>query len=429
MGVWFRVPLWARVLLGLALGAGVGLALRYSGQEAIAVEWIKPWGDAFVRLVRMLIVPLIFTTLVAGVVALGDLRRLGSIGGRAIMLFLLTTLFAVSLGLALGTALQPGRGIDPGAASPSAVEEVSKRLEKAGAVADPAAQLLAIIPDNPVAAMANMDVLAIIFFAVMFGVSVLMAGEAGKPVGAAVTSAADATIKMTEIVMETAPIGVFALMAWVMATQGLAILDNLLLLAVALYAVCLIQMLVVYGGLIRFLANLPVARFFAGMRDAQAVAFSTASSNATLPVNLRCVTENLGVSKTVAATVLPLGATANMDGTAAYLGLIALFAAQALGISLDWNDYLYVAFAATLASVGAAGIPSASLFLASIVLTGIGVTPEQAVLVVAFIFPFDRLLDMMRTTTNITGDAAVSVVVARWEREIDVEAFRARKLV
>jgi len=392
----------------------------------MVIAWIKPFGDAFVNLIRMLIVPLIFTTLVAGVIAMGDPKKLGSLGGRAIALYLGTTAFAVTLGLIVGTVLQPGVGVDYSVATASSVASIEGRLELAQA-ADAggiAGKLLAIIPANPVAAFASGDVLAIIFFAIMFGVGVLMAREKGEPVSRFFVSASDVMIRLTEIVMEVAPFGVFALMTWVMATQGLGILQNLLMLALALYVACIIHIVVIYGGLIRVVLNLPLIRFFRGMLDAQAVAYSTSSSAATLPVTIACVTDNLGVNKSVAGSVLPLGATINMDGTAIYLGLVALFAAQALGIELSLGDYFVVALTATLASIGAAAIPSAGLFLAYTVLQTFGVTPEQGVLIVAFIFPFDRLLDMMRTVTNITGDAAVATAVAKWQGELDEEVFR-----
>jgi len=409
---------------GLLLGGVAGLVLRSAGQEELVVSWIKPFGDAFVNLIRMLIVPLIFTTLVAGVIAMGDPKKLGSLGGRAIALYLVTTAFAVTLGLVMGTLLQPGAGVDYAVASADSVAAIESRLESAGAAGSVGDRLLAIIPANPIAAFAEADVLAIIFFAIMFGVGILMAREKGEPVSRFFVSASDVMIRLTEIVMETAPFGVFALMTWVMATQGLGILQNLLMLALALYLACIIHIIVVYGGIIRLVLNLPLIRFFRGMLDAQAVAYSTSSSAATLPVTIACVTDNLGVNKSVAGSVLPLGATINMDGTAIYLGLVALFAAQALGIELSLGDYAIVALTATLASIGAAGIPSAGLFLAYTVLQTFGVTPEQGVLIVAFIFPFDRLLDMMRTVTNITGDAAVATAVAKWQGELDEEVFR-----
>jgi Na+/H+-dicarboxylate symporter len=418
-----KTQLWARVLLGLVLGVVAGLALRQAGLVDVAVQWIKPWGDGFVRLVRMLVVPLIFTTLVAGMVGLGDPRKLGSLGLRTLGMYFATTWAAVAFGLVFAELVRPGAGIDVATASADAAETIRGQAET-GPAFSLVDRLLAIIPTNPVEALARGDALPIIFFSLIFGAGVLVSGEKGAAVARGFESAADVMLRVTEFVMQTAPFGVFALMTWVMATQGLAVLDNYLKLALALYLGCIVHALVTYGGIIRILCNLPVWRFFRGMADAMAVAFSTSSSNATLPVTMACVTDNLGVKRPIASFVLPLGATVNMDGTALYQGVIAVFAAQAFGIDLTWGQYFAVMLAATGVSVATAGIPSASLFLAFVTLDVIGVRGEDAVLLVALIFPFDRLLDMMRTTVNITGDAAVAVAVAKWEGELDEETFR-----
>ncbi len=416
-------------VLGLVLGLAIGLIMRYGlGAEtasSIGETWFKPFGDGFVRLIKMLVVPLIFTTLVAGVTAMGDPAKLGSLGGRAIALYMGTTFIAVTLGLLMGTIFQPGNGVEI-AADPNAQQAVGQTIERAQAAdASVAEKLLIIIPTNPAEALASTDVLGIIFFAIIFGVGCLLAKEKAKPIQSAIESAADVMMKVTVLVMELAPIGVFFLMAWVMATKGIDILFSLGLLTIALYLACFVHIVLVYGlGIIKGILGLPVVRFFGGIRDAQAVAYSTASSAGTLPVTIANVSENLGVKKSVAASVLPVGATVNMDGTAIYLGLVALFAAQALGIEMTPAMYLSVALGATLTSIGAAAIPSAGLLLASAVLTSIGVSEEQSLLVIAMIFPFDRLLDMMRTMTNVTGDAAVASVVAKWEGELDEAVFR-----
>jgi len=430
MRAWFQMTLWKRVMIGLVAGLLVGIGLHYGmGQEAagkLATDWFKPFGDAFVRLIKMLVVPLIFTTLVAGVTAMGDPKKLGSLGIKAIVMYLGTTLFAVSLGLIMGTIFQPGVGVDFSSAASDAQSAVTGKIAAAsaadGSIAD---KLLAIIPTNPVEALNDTNVLAIIFFAIIFGVGCLMAGEKGRPIASAIESAADVMLKVTIMVMELAPFGVFFLMAWVLSTQGLSILGSLGLLAAALYLACFIHIILVYGlGIVKGILGLPLTRFFGGIRDAQMVAFSTASSSGTLPVTIANVSENLGVKKSVASSVLPIGATINMDGTAIYLGLVALFAAQAIGIELTLAQYVMVALAATGTSIGAAGIPSAGLLLAAAVLSTIGVSDEQSLLVIAFIFPFDRLLDMMRTVTNVTGDAAVASAVAKWEGELDEDVFR-----
>jgi Na+/H+-dicarboxylate symporter len=226
--------------------------------------------------------------------------------------------------------------------------------------------------------------------------------------------------------MEIAPFGVFALIAYVAGTRGLETFTAVFALALAVYLGCFIQMGLVYGGIIKFGLKLPFVNFFRGILDVMMVAYSTSSSSATLPVTIASVRKNLGVSKSIAGSVLPLGATINMDGTALYLGIVALFTAQAFGYPLEPQHYPLIALTAALVSIGAAGIPSASLFLLATVLQVFGVTPEHTALVVGFIFPFDRVLDMMRTVVNVTGDAAVATAVAKWEGELDEEIFRAR---
>lgn len=437
---WQAITLWKRVLVGLFIGLAIGLAVRYGMPEAtidgetvsgsqraanFGDTWFKPFGDAFVRLIKMLIVPLIATTLVAGVTAMGDPKRLGSLGARTIALYLLTTLFAVSLGLTMGTVIKPGIGVEYGVASQGDLETIKGQMATAEAAGGLVQRLLKIIPANPVEALANGDVLPTIFFSILIGVGILMLGKAGDPLKEFFDSASEVVMKITMLIMELAPYGVLALMAWVMSTKGIEVLSNLLWLAVALYLSCFLQIVFVYGGLIiKGILRLPAKQFFRGIADAQGVAFSTASSSATLPVTISCAEKNLGVDKSVAGSVLPLGATINMDGTAIYLGLIALFGAQAAGFDLTMTQYLMVAIMATLVSIGAAGIPSAGLLLAATVLEVVGITEEQSLLVIAFIFPFDRLLDMMRTLTNVSGDIAVACTVAKWENQLDEVVFR-----
>lgn len=437
---WQAITLWKRVIIGLVIGLGVGLGVRYgmpdatvddvtvSGTDraiAIGSTWFKPFGDAFVRLIKMLIVPLIVTTLISGVTAMGDPKKLGSLGLRTLTLYLLTTFFAVSLGLAMGTMIKPGVGVKYDAAAEADIAAIQGKVSiarESGGLVD---RMLAIIPTNPVESLAAGDVLPTIFFSILIGVGILLVGSGADPVKVFFESAADVVMRVTLMVMELAPFGVCALMAWVMATKGIDVLNNLLWLAFALYASCILQIVFIYGGLIvKGVLRLPVRQFFRGVADAQGVAFSTASSSATLPVSISCAEKNLGVDKSVAGSVLPLGATINMDGTAIYLGLVALFAAQAAGLEMGIETYFLVALTATLVSIGAAGIPSAGLLLAATVLEVVGVSSEQALLVIAFIFPFDRLLDMMRTTTNVTGDIAVACAVAKWEGELDEEIFR-----
>ena len=430
MSWWFKIDLWKRVIVALILGLACGLGLRYGmGAEAggaFAESWISWAGDLFLRLIRMLIVPLIFFTLVSGIIAMGDPKRLGSLGVRTIATYFFTTAIAVTLGLIMATIFQPGASLSPetfAGADTSRMQAVAERAEEAGGIIE---RLLAIVPTNPVQALATGNILQIIFFAIIFGVGILMAGKIAEPVAKWFDGASEAMMKVTIIVMETAPIGVFALMATVMATQGLGVLQSLGTLAIALYLACFIHIILTYGGIIiKGVLRLPFIPFMRGITDAQAVAYSTASSSATLPVTITCAEENLGIDKAVAGSVLPLGATINMDGTAIYIGMVALFGAQAMGIEVSLTQYVLVAVMATLVSIGAAGIPSAGLFLSGLALAQVGIPEEQAFLIIGFILPFDRLLDMMRTLTNVTGDTAVATAVAKWEGELDEDVFRA----
>lgn len=419
---WFGITLWKRVLGALILGVAFGLLMtQMMGQEA-AAAWLEayaqPVGDLFIRLIRMMVVPLIFTTLVAGVVAMREPARLGSLGAKTIILYLVTTFFANLIGLFFGTIMRPGEGAFE---TVSAADAVPTSTEAPSIVE----RLMGIVPDNPVAALADADVLAIIFFAILLGVGILMAREKGEMLGKFFDSASDVVLKVTHIVMEVAPFGVFALIAYTTAAYGLQAFASIGWLILAVYLGLLTHMILIYGGLIRLVLGLPLVRFFRGITDAQAVAFSTSSSSATLPVTITNVTENLGVKRSVSGSVLPLGATINMDGTALYLGILALFTAQAFGYELTALNYLLIALTAAIVSIGAAGIPSASLFLLAIVLDTFGVTPEHTALIVGFILPVDRVMDMARTVVNVTGDAAVAVTVAKWEGELDEETFRA----
>ena len=408
---WFGIVLWKRILGALVLGGIFGLLI---GEQAESIKWI---GDIFVRLVRMLIVPLVFVTLVAGVTAIQDPKRIGSIGGRAIGMYLGTTAAAIVIGLVVATILQPGVGIDLGSATPYVnPNEAPPSLGE---------RLMRIVPENPFEAFANGDILAIIFFAILTGAGITLGKEATRPLAAVFDAGAELMLKITRIVMEVAPFGVFALVAWVMGTVGPATFINVFLLAIGVYAGCALHMMLVQGGAVRLFSGLSWRRFFQGVRGPQLVAFSTSSSSATLPASLSAADVNLGIKPAVASSVLPLGATVNMDGTALYVAMIAVFSAQAFGIPLDFYDYLIIAGTTTLVSVGTASVPSASLFLMAAVLETIGMQPAQIAIVIGFILPFDRILDMMRTVTNVTGDLAVATTVAHWEGEIDREVFEA----
>lgn len=403
LSFWFKIPLWQRVIAALILGVITGLAW---GPEAEMIKWI---GDFFIKAIKMLVVPLIFFSLVAGVASLGDLRKLGSVGGRAMILFVITGQIAAWLGLALGTFFQPGKGVDTDALQKGEVPAPNETTA--------VDMILSIVPDSPVQVMADVRVLPLIVFALLIGIGILMAKEEGKPLAKIFDSGAIVMQKVTMIVMELTPFGVFALMAWVAGTLGPDALISLAKLVGLNYLGCLLIIGVMYSAMIKFIAKLPVIDFFRGIVDAIAVSYSTASSNATLPVTLRCVERNLGVSNSVASFVVSLGATINMNGTAMYLGLATLFGAQIFGVDLSFGDYVLIAITSTLGAIGAAGIPGAGLIMMALVFGSVGVPLET----IAFVAGVDRIMDMMRTTTNVSGDAAIATTVAVMTGEIDVK--------
>ncbi|ONF96210.1 dicarboxylate/amino acid:cation symporter [Sphingomonas jeddahensis] len=406
---WFAIALWKRVVAGLVLGALLGLV---APEAAPAVKIV---GDLFVRLIKMLVVPVVLITIAAGIAGLGDPRRLGPIGGRTIGLFALTTLIAVSIGMVVGLLVRPGAGIALAGVAPHVL----------GPAVSPADQLLSIVPANIVEALGKGDMLAIIFVALLLGIGSVLAGEAGKPVVALLQGLAAVLLHIVRLVMEVTPFGVFALIANAVAANGAAVFVHVGWLALCVIGASLAQMLV-HAGLIGFVARLPVMRFFRGIVDALAIAFSTASSSATLPVALRVAQDNLGVARPVASTVLPLGAAIGKDGTAMYVGLLGQFALQALGIVPDAQMLVVMLATGALAAFGTAPVPSASLFMLAAMLSAVGVGPEQTALVVGLVLPFDRLLDMTRTVPSASANLTVATLVARGEGALDVARFRGR---
>lgn len=408
--MWFDVVLWKRIFLALLLGVAAGVVF---GEATEAIKWI---GDLFIRLIRMVVTPLVFVSIVSGVASMGDTRRLGSIGGRTLLLYLGTTAVAVTIGLTLGAVFNPGEGVSFSGVAP-------RVLGEAPSVAD---QLMGIVPLNPFAALTQGDILGVIFFSILLGSAILALGERGEPVKRVFENGAEMMLVIVRVVMETAPFGVFALIAWVTGTSGLEVFQHVFYFALALVIGCAIQTIIVHGGLLRLVAGLPAWPFFRDIPDAVIVAFTTSSSAATLPVAMRVAEKNLGVSHTVASTALPIGTTMSMDGTALYIGLLTMFAVQAFGIELTATQFMLAGLTTVLVAVGTAPIPSASLFMLAAVLSSLGISAEQTALVVGFILPFDRLLDMTRTIPNNTADLAVAVTVAKWEGELDEASYRAK---
>ncbi|KEO86462.1 glutamate:proton symporter [Erythrobacter sp. JL475] len=408
MKAWFAIPLWQRVIAALILGIIVGYVWG-PGAESIKIV-----GDIFIAFIKMLVVPLIFFSLVAGVASIGDLRKLGSVGWRALLLFVVTGQMAVWLGLGIGTFFSPGSGLDASnmQLDAAALERAQARQQDGVTIQQ---MILEMVPSSPVQVMADVNVLPLIIFSLLIGIGILMAKEEGEPVLKIFDSGSVVMQKVTMIVMELTPFGVFALMAWVAGTLGLEALQALGILVFLNYLGCFLIIGLIYAGMIKFLAKLPVIDFFRGIVDAMAVSYSTASSNATLPVTLRCARRNLGVSNSVASFVISLGATINMNGTAMYLGLATLFGAQVFGVDLSWGDYVMISVLGTLGAIGAAGIPGAGLIMMVLVFGAVGVPLET----IALVAGIDRIMDMMRTTTNVSGDAAVATTVAAMTGEID----------
>lgn len=398
-----RMPLWQQILIGLGLGVLTGVLFK---ADALV---LAPIGTLFLNAIKMLIVPLVFVSLVAGITAMSDSAKLGRISVKTIAIYLITTAFAVSIGLLFGALFTPGEGMNMVASGVQETKQAPSLVQI----------LVGLVPTNPVAAFAEGNILQIIVFAIALGVSMNLIGEKAAPAVKLFDSLAEVFYKLTDLVMRCAPIGVFALIAGVVASHGIEVLLPLASVIGVIYLASITHMLLVYGGLVSLLARLSPLRFFKGVAPALAVAFSTSSSAGTLPVSIECARKNLGVSQGVAGFVLPVGATINMDGTAIYQGVLALFIAQAFGIDLNAGQYLMIILTATLASIGTAGVPGAGLIMLGLVLTSVGLPLEG----VALIAGIDRILDMARTTVNVAGDLMTTTLVGSSEKELDREIY------
>lgn len=400
-------PLWGKVLIGLAIGIIAGLvAPKYA-------EQLKPIGTIFINLVKMLIVPLVFSSLMVGMTSVKDLKKVGRLGLKVFSFYLATTALAVVLGLVLcwlTAQIVPLSGMGPGI-SDAAAEAVKKQ-----SVVD---ILIGLIPTNPAKAMADGNVLQIIVFAVFLGLACNLAGEKSKAVCEFCDHLCNAMIRLTGIIMEAAPVGVFALIAWTVSKYGGSSLKNLMLLVAVVYIGCIVQIIFVFGGALIFMGRLNPLKFFKGSFDAIVLAFSASSSSAALPVSMRCAKDNLGVSSSVVSFSLPLGSTINMDGTAIYQGVCAMFVAQAWGIELNISQYATIVLTSCLGAIGTAGIPGAGLIMLSLVLSSVGL-PLEAVGIIAGV---DRLLDMARTAVNVCGDLVAAAIVAKSENELDLDVY------
>ena len=388
-------------IVAIILGIVVG--------ESISV--IAPLGDLFLRLIKFIIAPLVLSTLIIGVASIGDPQSLGRVGGKTIIYYMITTAIAIAIGLSFAYIVSPGKGlsIDVGE-----VEEVE--VNESEGIID---TFLNIVPTNPFEALANADILQIIFFAVFVGLAITLIGDKAKPVQTFFESFSEIMFKITDIVMRFAPIGILGLVAPIVGEYGPSVLLPLLKVILAVAIACIVHAIVVYSLSAKIFANMNPIVFFKGIAPAALVAFSTASSAGTLPVTMKNTQENLGVSNKISSFVLPLGATINMDGTAIYQGVAVVFIAQFYGLDLTFMQLLTVVITTVLASVGTAGVPGAGMIMLAMVLGAVGLPLEG----IALIAGIDRVLDMFRTTANIVGDASAAVVVAGTEGEIDRSVF------
>ncbi|MDT2046439.1 MULTISPECIES: dicarboxylate/amino acid:cation symporter [Bacillaceae] len=385
----------------VAFVVAVALGLIFGDKMSV----VQPLGDLFLRLIKFIMAPLILTTLIVGVTSLQDTKQLFSMGGRTIVFYLFTTLIAVTIGIVYAVILAPGTGanvsLPQGATVPS------------GEAPTITETLLNMIPENPFAALMEGNILQIIFMAIAIGLGILFVGEPARPVQKLFESFSTVMFKITSGIMVIAPIGIFGMVAPIIGEYGLAVLAPLAKVIIAVALGCLTQLLVAYSLAVKGFAGMSPFTFLKGIAPAGLVAFSTASSGATLPVSMKNVQENLGVSKETASFVLPLGATMNMDGSAIYQGVAALFIAQFYGIDLGMSEILLIMFTTTIASIGTAGVPGAGMIMLTMVLAAVNLPVEGIALIAAV----DRILDMFRTSVNIVGDAAASVVVDSYEKK------------
>ena len=394
-----------QMLIGLVLGVIVGMFL----DSQFATTYVKPFGDLFIRLIRMVVVPLVFATLVAGAAGISDVSKLGRVAIKTLVIFMVTSAIAVIFGLLIANIIDPGIGLT-----------LSTEGLKAAQVKAPSfvQTLLDIVPINPMEAFAKGSILQIIFFAIMFGFCLNFLGEKGRPVYHFFDIVGNLMIHMTQVVMRYAPIGVFALMAVVVSQHGLAVLLPLGKLILASFIATALLVILIYIPIVMFIIRIPVGEYFKGIFEPWLIAFTTCSSAAAMAANL-VASRRLGATNSIASFAVPLGNTINMNGTAVYMGVCAVFAAQIYGLPLTMGDQVIVVITGVLAAVGTAGVPGAGLIMSTLVFTQIGIPLE----VIALIAGVDRVLDMIRTSINVVGDSTTALMVSRMEGELGSEPF------
>jgi len=410
-----KMSLTTKVVIGMVLGLILGVVLNVVDSPFINEHLVGGLfamiGKMFINALKMLVVPLVVFSLICGVAGIGDIRLLGRVGGLAFALYITTTAIAITLAIALATIIGPGSGFDM-----SGISVAGLAAKQAPSVWDVFA---AIIPTNPIAAFADGKMLQIIFYVIIIGIAALMLGDRSNDFVKACEYMNELMMKVVEIVMMFAPYGVFCLIAKTFAEQGIELFLPVIAYVVTLVSALFLHLFVTLMVMLRLLAGLDPFTFMTKIRPAQIFAFSTASSNATIPITFRCVTQRIGADNSVASFTVPFGATINMDGTAIMQGVATVFLANVYGIELGILGYLTVIGLAVLASIGTAGVPGVGLVMLTMVLSQVGLPIEG----IAIILGVDRLMDMIRTVVNITGDAVVSTIVAKSQGKLDMDIF------
>ena len=410
-----RMSLTTKIMIGMVAGIVVGLIFNQLGSSFINTHIVGGLfamiGKMFVNALKMLVVPLVVFSLICGVLGIGDIRILGRVGSKAFVLYIVTTAVAIAVAIGLAILIAPGAGFNMEGVNTSGISG-----KEAPSVWNVFAN---IVPTNPIAAMANGEMLQIIFYVIVLGVAALMLGEASTSFARACEYMNELMMKVVGIVMAAAPYGVFCLIAKTFTEQGVELFVPVLAYVVTLVSALFLHLFVTLMILFKVLSGLDPLTFIKKIRPAQIFAFSTASSNATIPVTYRCVTERIGVDNSVASFSVPLGATINMDGTAIMQGVATVFLANVYGIDLGLSGYLTVIGMSVLASIGTAGVPGVGLVMLTMVLSQVGLPVEG----IALILGVDRLMDMIRTAVNITGDAVVTTIVAKGEGKLDLAIY------
>mgnify|MGYP003291345731 CR=1 FL=1 len=395
-----KLSLAAQIFIGLFIGIIAGLIFLAMGKADFAVAYVKPFGTIFLNLIKFIVVPIVLCSIVGGVISMKDIKKVGSIGVKTVIYYLFTTAFAVTIGLIFANLFK-------GTFQVLQTTDLEYEVSQATNFMD---TLVNIFPSNIIQPLSSATMLQVIVIALFFGFGIILTGEKGEPLAAVITSLCDVSMVIMEMILKLSPIGVFCLITPVVAENGAKILGSLAMVLLTAYICYAIHAIVVYSASVKLLAKLSPVAFFKGMAPAMVLAFSSASSVGTLPLNLEC-TEKLGAKKDIASFVLPLGATINMDGTAIYQGVCAIFIATCFGIDLTLAEMVTIVLTATLASIGTAGVPGSGMIMLAMVLQSVGLPVEG----IALVAGVDRIFDMGRTVVNITGDAACAVCVSALE--------------